>query len=302
MNIGLDCQLSGSKAWFASLAGTLVVCGFLLGTSASAAEQTGDYTKEQAHAGQQVYSVSCSLCHGSQLQGGAAPALKGSVFLQSIQRNFPTAQPLFDLISTRMPVNNPGGLSQEQYRDVLAFVLSENSYPEGTSSLDAAHLKTVALLPLPDQTSKSADSTLEIQNIGASDRRVVGTLPDKSSVDISDAMMSAVDSHATDWLLHGRDYSNQRFSPLKNINAANVASLVPVALIQTGIIGSFETTPIVVNGVMYATTPVADNKMKILAVRGDSGDLFVGQLQDLLRAGQSGRRRRVRECLCRDIG
>jgi PQQ-dependent dehydrogenase (methanol/ethanol family) len=87
-------------------------------------------------------------------------------------------------------------------------------------------------------------------------------------------MMGSVDLHPGDWLLHGRDYSNQRFSPLKDINAGNVSSLAPVALVQTGITSSFETTPIVVNGVMYATTPVVDNKMKILAIRANSGDII----------------------------
>jgi len=46
------------------------------------------------------------------------------------------------------------------------------------------------------------------------------------------------------------------------------------ALVQTGITSSFETTPVVVNGVMYATTPVVDSKMKILAIRADSGDII----------------------------
>ncbi len=57
------------------------------------------------------------------------------------------------------------------------------------------------------------------------------------------------------WLLHGRTYDNQRFSPLTQISDANVKTLVPVAIIQTGIANSFEVTPIIVNGVMYVATP-----------------------------------------------
>ena len=37
------------------------------------------------------------------------------------------------------------------------------------------------------------------------------------------------------WLLYGRTYDNQRFSPLKQIDTRTVKDLVPVALIQTGI-------------------------------------------------------------------
>ncbi|MGH7646310.1 MAG: PQQ-binding-like beta-propeller repeat protein, partial [Gemmatimonadales bacterium] len=60
-----------------------------------------------------------------------------------------------------------------------------------------------------------------------------------------------------DWLMYGHNYLNNRFSPLNQINATNVRGLVPRMVFQTGIekLGSFETTPVVVNGVMYATTP-----------------------------------------------
>ena len=37
---------------------------------------------------------------------------------------------------------------------------------------------------------------------------------------------------------------------------------------------SFETTPIVVNGVMYITTPVVNKKMLIMAVNAATGDLL----------------------------
>ena len=40
---------------------------------------------------------------------------------------------------------------------------------------------------------------------------------------------------------------------------------------QTGMTASFETTPIVVNGVMYITTPTVDNKMKMMALDATNG-------------------------------
>ncbi len=60
-----------------------------------------------------------------------------------------------------------------------------------------------------------------------------------------------------DWLMYGHNYWNNRYSPLTQINATNVRTVVPRMVFQTGIekLGSFETTPLVVNGVMYATTP-----------------------------------------------
>lgn len=241
-----------------------------------AAATTGTYTDAQAKAGAAVYSVQCSVCHGSKLQGGAAPTLVGAKFGASLKTNYPTADKLYGFVSSQMPVSNPGSLSKTQYENAIAFILAENGYPAGSTALDSAHLDGVALLPYPAQNNEAATSnaSLEIQNIGISSRVVFGKLPEASTVTITDAMMAASKDRPADWLLQGRDYSNQRFSPLKDINDANVKSLSAVALVQTGITASFETTPIVVNGVMYATTPVVDSKMKIIALHADTGEII----------------------------
>src|SRR5438034_1054344 len=70
-----------------------------------------------------------------------------------------------------------------------------------------------------------------------------------------------------DWLMYGHNYWNNRFSPLATINTTNVKSLVPRMVCQTGTpqLGSFETTPVVVNGVMYLTTPAVPNN-EVIAV------------------------------------
>ena len=46
------------------------------------------------------------------------------------------------------------------------------------------------------------------------------------NVDVSDAMMLDAD-RSEGWILHGRTYDNQRFSPLTEINLSNVASCGP---------------------------------------------------------------------------
>src|SRR5712671_2742422 len=89
--------------------------------AALSAPVASDYTKEQAQTGAQIYSGICSVCHGSRLQGGAAPALTGTAFAQALKSNYTTTSKLFGLISTQMPVNDPGSLSKEQYTQVLAF-------------------------------------------------------------------------------------------------------------------------------------------------------------------------------------
>src|SRR6478736_1402346 len=58
--------------------------------------------------------------------------------------------------------------------------------------------------------------------------------PVTQKVDITDAMMLDAD-RSDDWILHGRTYDNQRFTPFSQINPGNVRQLRPTAIIQTGI-------------------------------------------------------------------
>ena len=64
-------------------------------------------------------------------------------------------------------------------------------------------------------------------------------------------------NRTADWPLHNLDLAGSRFSPLDQITTSNVRSLVPRWLFQTGVIDgvSNQTTPIIVDGVMYVTDP-----------------------------------------------
>ncbi len=62
-------------------------------------------------------------------------------------------------------------------------------------------------------------------------------------------------SQTKNWLTYGGDLGQQRYWPGKAINAGNVSRLRIKWIFQTGVVGSFENTPIVENGVMYITTP-----------------------------------------------
>src|SRR4051812_41274836 len=55
------------------------------------------------------------------------------------------------------------------------------------------------------------------------------------------------------WLTYGGDYSSQRHSPLTQITPANVSRLAPQWTFQTGTTGAFQTTPLLVDGVLYVT-------------------------------------------------
>jgi PQQ-dependent dehydrogenase (methanol/ethanol family) len=62
---------------------------------------------------------------------------------------------------------------------------------------------------------------------------------------------------SVDWPLHNLDLAGTRYSTLDQINRSNVKSLTPRWLFQYGIIDgvSNQTTPVVVDGVMYITDP-----------------------------------------------
>ncbi|MES2501115.1 MAG: PQQ-binding-like beta-propeller repeat protein, partial [Pseudomonadota bacterium] len=58
-----------------------------------------------------------------------------------------------------------------------------------------------------------------------------------------------------DWPSFGRDFTSQRFSPNAQINQQNVKDLVQAWQYKSGVVGSFQTTPIVQNGIMYLSLP-----------------------------------------------
>lgn len=70
-----------------------------------------------------------------------------------------------------------------------------------------------------------------------------------------DATTSAIVHSSTDWPSFGHDYSNQRFSTATQINRSNVSKLTTAWHYKSGVSASFQTTPIVVDGVMYVSLP-----------------------------------------------
>ncbi len=66
--------------------------------------------------------------------------------------------------------------------------------------------------------------------------------------------MPSIGAHG-EWRTYGRDYGQQRFSPLDQINTKTVHHLVPKWIYQTGTATTFSTSPLVADGVMYITAP-----------------------------------------------
>jgi alcohol dehydrogenase (cytochrome c) len=82
---------------------------------------------------------------------------------------------------------------------------------------------------------------------GKKTAELLGSVDDK-------ALLNAAGNTAN-WLMYGRTYDANRFSPLDQINKKNVKRLIPVWTFQTGVLDGFECSPLVIDGIMYISTP-----------------------------------------------
>jgi PQQ-dependent dehydrogenase (methanol/ethanol family) len=71
---------------------------------------------------------------------------------------------------------------------------------------------------------------------------------------VSQEQLNAAAGDESNFLHTNGSYTQTRYFPGKQINASNVGKLHPAWIFQTEVKESMETTPIVVNGVMYVTT------------------------------------------------
>ena len=71
---------------------------------------------------------------------------------------------------------------------------------------------------------------------------------------VTQDMMNRAAGDANNFLHTNGNYHQTRYVTASQINASNVANLRPAWIFQTEIVESMETSPLVVNGIMYATT------------------------------------------------
>lgn len=89
-----------------------------------------------------------------------------------------------------------------------------------------------------------------------------------TSANVSDAQIVHADDQPENWLTYGRTYSEQRFSPLKQINDQNASKLGLAWYFDLDTNRGQEATPLVVDGVMYFTSAWS----KVFAVNAATGD------------------------------
>ena len=84
------------------------------------------YSKKQAKTGQRLYEQNCLACHDKKYFRPVFKSWEG----QSLGM-------LFLVMSSSMPQGNPGSLSDQEYIDILAYMMSQNRYATGEKELQA---------------------------------------------------------------------------------------------------------------------------------------------------------------------
>ena len=87
---------------------------------------------------------------------------------------------------------------------------------------------------------------------------------------VDGARIISADKEPENWLSHGRTYSEQRFSPLNDVNDHNAGQLGLAWYFDLDTRRGQEATPIVVDGVMFFTSAWS----KVFAVNAATGDLL----------------------------
>jgi alcohol dehydrogenase (cytochrome c) len=261
---------------------TFAAAAVVTGSLALVAGQgpAGAYTAAQAAAGRTTYQAQCASCHLPDLRGsGDAAPLAGAEFMGGWGRR--TTRELLSFMQLTMPPTRPGGLSQEEYVNVAAFILQSNGAPAGTQSLSPAvdvAINSVATGQAPAAAQQAGGrGAAPAGQAAAGGGRGRGAAPPvgmtvegevKNFVPVTEAMLRNPDPG--DWLMIRRDYHASDYSPLSQINADNVKDLQLKWIWAMNEGGANQPAPIVHNGVIFLNNP--GNILQ--AIDGKTGELI----------------------------
>jgi mono/diheme cytochrome c family protein len=102
--------------------------------SGAAGLPSAQFLPSQAKRGEQLYTQSCGTCHG-------AGTLVGAAFVQSWNNR--RVYDLYSIIRSTMPLDNPGGMKDGDYLDVVAYLLQANK--QQTDRPDSLKSDTVSM-------------------------------------------------------------------------------------------------------------------------------------------------------------
>ena len=99
----------------------------------------GIFTDSQAQRGRTTFDEVCSECH-------TTSEFRGRTFQRSWGRR--TVYSFFRTVRSTMPDDNPGGLEEQVYLDVVSYILSINGHDGGSAELSAdSPMREVRIAP-----------------------------------------------------------------------------------------------------------------------------------------------------------
>ena len=237
------------------LAGLMVAAGWtaapavapVVVAAAQAPAAEGGFTAEQAAAGWTVYARQCGECHGENLDGAEAPALRGVDFLNGWAGQ--TTDELFEYLRDGMPPGLGGSLADSVYLDLVAYLLDANGARPGDAPLTADAAVTIGNAADIAEARRAADA-------GEPPRRRPSRFVNQEAphdlTPVTDALLA--DPPPGDWLSWRRTRDGHGYSPLDRITRDNVDEL-RLAWVLAIREGNHQTTPLVHDGVMFLASP-----------------------------------------------
>ena len=213
------------------------------------ADGTGWFTPDQANQGRWTYAQRCATCHGANLEGAGAPALKGTAF--NAQWNGKTLHEFYQYVHSQMPLGAAGNLKGQDYVNIVAYILAQSGVPAGNQKLGLRSPMDRALVLSDGQT---AAGPAPGPAAPAKLNELIGPLKQPTTSGPTQAELDAADTATTNWLMYNKGYRGERYSLLRRVNSGNVANLRPVCMYQLGELGTFSTGPVMYDGIVYATT------------------------------------------------
>lgn len=176
--------------------------------------------------GEVVFQDECSRCH-------VPVEMDARLRARWVGR---TGGELYNLIRTTMPAETPGSLTNDQYMDVTAFILSAGNVPIPGGQLSSAELEALPITP------------------GA---------------------LASNNTESFDWTHFNGSEHSTRYAPLDQINAQNVGNLQIAWMFNTSSFGPAPealsvTTPLMVNGRVFLTAGATRN---IVALNAETGQI-----------------------------
>jgi len=131
----------------------LLACSVVLRAQDTPRIWQGVYTTEQADRGKAVFNTTCLRCHGEDLSGNTAPALKGDRFQSSWGGD--VIDSLFTKVRDTMPPNFGTILDDQVKLDIVTYILQTNGFPAGATELrvGSADLATAQILKKGEQAA-----------------------------------------------------------------------------------------------------------------------------------------------------